>query len=71
MQALADQAARVVGGRAVYSDALLDEVAGLVEWPVALAGSFDPHYLRLPEEVLIATLQGHQRYFPLRNPAGT
>lgn len=71
VQALADQAARVVGGRAVYSDALLDEVAGLVEWPVALAGSFDPHYLRLPEEVLIATLQGHQRYFPLRNPAGT
>ena len=54
----------------MYSDDLLDEVAGLVEWPVAITGSFDPEFLRLPEEVLIATLQGHQRYFPIRDAAG-
>ncbi len=67
---LADAAARNAGGQAVYSDALLDEVTGLVEWPVAITGRFDPQFLRLPEEVLIATLQGHQRYFPLRDSAG-
>jgi len=67
---LADAAAQTAGGHAVYSDALLDEVAGLVEWPVAITGGFDPEFLRLPEEVLIATLQGHQRYFPIRDAAG-
>ncbi len=67
---LADAAARAAGGHAVYSDELLDEVAGLVEWPVAITGSFDSAFLRLPEEVLIATLQGHQRYFPIRDAAG-
>lgn len=67
---LADAAATAAGGHAVYSDALLDEVTGLVEWPVAITGGFDPGFLRLPEEVLIATLQGHQRYFPVRDGAG-
>ena len=67
---LADAAALAAGGNAVYNEDLLDEVTGLVEWPVAITGSFDPEYLRLPEEVLIATLQGHQRYFPIRDAAG-
>ena len=64
---LANAAALKAGGHPVYSDALLDEVTGLVEWPVAITGSFDAGFLRLPEEVLIATLQGHQRYFPVRD----
>jgi glycyl-tRNA synthetase beta chain len=68
---LADAAARSAGGQAVYSDDLLDEVTALVEWPVAITGNFDPEFLRLPEEVLIATLQGHQRYFPVRNAEGS
>ncbi|MDH4022462.1 MAG: glycine--tRNA ligase subunit beta [Gammaproteobacteria bacterium] len=67
---LADAAARAAGGVAIYSDELLDEVTALVEWPVAITGSFDPEFLRLPEEVVIATLQGHQRYFPVRDPGG-
>ncbi|MEO7386200.1 MAG: glycine--tRNA ligase subunit beta [Gammaproteobacteria bacterium] len=70
VQQLADTAALAAGGRAVYSEELLDEVTGLVEWPVAITGSFDAKFLRLPEEVLIATLQGHQRYFPIRDSAG-
>jgi len=70
LRQLADAAARSAGGHAVYSDELLDEVAGLVEWPVAITGGFAPEFLRLPEEVLIATLQGHQRYFPIRDAAG-
>lgn len=63
-------AAREAGGEAVADDALLDEVTGLVEWPVAVTGRFDKPYLELPEEVLVATLQGHQRYFPVRAASG-
>ena len=67
---LADGAARAVGGQAIYGADLLDEVTGLVEWPVAITGHFSPEFLRLPEEVLVATLQGHQRYFPIRDAGG-
>jgi glycyl-tRNA synthetase beta chain len=63
---LATAAGRELGGEAVIETAVLDEVTALVEWPVAVAGRFDAAYLRLPEEVLVATLQGHQRYFPVR-----
>jgi len=44
---------------------LLDEVTGLVEWPVALIGHFDASFLKLPPEVLISSMQDHQRYFPV------
>jgi len=53
------------GGRAVMSEALLDEVTALVEWPVPLAGHFEPRFLELPRELLISVLQDHQRYFPV------
>ena len=46
-------------------EALLHEVAGLVEWPHALCGQFDKAFLQLPKEVLIASMQDHQRYFPV------
>lgn len=52
-------------GQALIDDALLDEVTALVEWPVAITGNFDSGFLTLPREALIATLQGHQRYFPV------
>lgn len=64
------QLAGSVGGTAVIEDALLDEVTALVEWPVPLLGRFDERFLRLPPEVLIATMQDHQRYFPVRDPNG-
>lgn len=57
-----------LGGTAVIEPALLDEVTSLVEWPVPLAGHFDARFLSLPPEVLIATMQEHQRYFPVRGP---
>src|SRR5512139_144639 len=63
-------AAAQLGGNAVIDDALLDEVTGLVEWPVPLAGRFDAKFLELPAEVPIATMQDHQRYFPVRDAAG-
>ena len=54
-----------LGGRAVIDEALLSEVASLVEWPVALAGGFDARFLEVPAEALIATMKGNQRYFHL------
>ncbi|MEM8984147.1 MAG: glycine--tRNA ligase subunit beta [Pseudomonadota bacterium] len=53
------------GGNAVMDEALLDEVSALVEWPVAVVGTFPDAYLRLPREVLESTLKKHQRYFPV------
>ena len=49
---------------------MLDEVTALTEWPVPLAGAFEPRFLELPPEVLVATLQDHQRYFPVRGRDG-
>ena len=63
-------AASHVGGNAVISEGLLDEVTALVEWPVPLAGRFDERFLELPAEVPIATMQDHQRYFPVRDARG-
>jgi glycyl-tRNA synthetase beta chain len=63
-------AAGQVGGSALIEDALLDEVAALVEWPVPIAGQFEQRFLSLPREVVIATVQDHQRYFPVQDAAG-
>ncbi|MBX3708339.1 MAG: glycine--tRNA ligase subunit beta [Gammaproteobacteria bacterium] len=50
---------------ALVDNELLDEVTGLVEWPNALIGNFDKEFLVLPPEVLISSMQDHQRYFPI------
>jgi glycyl-tRNA synthetase beta chain len=63
-------AAAQVGGSALIDDTLLDEVTALVEWPVPLAGQFEQRFLKLPREVVIATVQDHQRYFAVQDPAG-
>lgn len=62
--------ARQVGGELVADAALIDEITALVEWPVPLVAAFESRYLSLPAEVLVATLQGHQRYLPLRGADG-
>jgi glycyl-tRNA synthetase len=54
-----------VGGAIPDADDLLSEVANLVEQPTALAGAFDPAFLTLPREVLVAVMRKHQRYFPV------
>jgi glycyl-tRNA synthetase beta chain len=56
-------AAAASGGTALIEEALLDEVTALVEWPVPIAGQFEQRFLSLPREVVIATVQDHQRYF--------
>lgn len=52
-----------VGGKAVINEDLLDEVAGLNEWPVPLMGRFDKRFLQVPAEALISSMEEHQKYF--------
>ena len=51
----------------VEDDDLLDEVAGLVEWPVVLMGAFDKEFLSIPPEVIRATIRNNQKCFVLRD----
>lgn len=46
---------------------LLDEVSGLVEWPVVLMGDFDPDFLTLPGEIIRSTIRNNQKCFVVRN----
>ncbi|MCR8921994.1 glycine--tRNA ligase subunit beta [Dasania sp. GY-MA-18] len=59
-----------VGGNAVIVDDLLDEVTGLVEWPVALTGSFEQEFLAVPAEALISSMAEHQKYFHVVDDEG-
>ncbi|MEM7225287.1 MAG: glycine--tRNA ligase subunit beta [Pseudomonadota bacterium] len=70
---IATQAAELAAaqGLALKEDsALLDEVAGLVEWPVVLAGRIDETFMDLPPEVLTTSMRSHQKYFSTLNPEG-
>ncbi|SNY48923.1 glycyl-tRNA synthetase beta chain [Arsukibacterium tuosuense] len=55
---------------AQMDDALLEEVASLVEWPVVLVGSFEQSFLQVPAEPLISTMKDNQKYFPLLDKQG-
>ena len=50
----------------IEDEGLLEEVAGLVEWPVVLMGEFEPAFLDLPPEVIRATIRANQKCFVLR-----
>ncbi|MEK0313021.1 glycine--tRNA ligase subunit beta [Cohnella sp. 56] len=58
------------GWEIAIKDDLLEEVLFLVETPTALAGSFDPAFLDIPQEVLITSMREHQRYFPVLDAQG-
>ncbi len=58
------------GGRLVPNEALVEEVANLVEHPWAALGSFDPANLELPREVLLSSMTKHQRYFAFEDASG-
>ena len=53
----------------VEDEGLLDEVAGLAEWPTPVMGEMDPAFLDLPPEVIRTSMRVHQRYFAVRDPA--
>ncbi|MFO7817397.1 MAG: glycine--tRNA ligase subunit beta [Thermodesulfobacteriota bacterium] len=65
-----DQAALSVGGRVVWKELLLDEVANLVEHPCPVLGEFLPGYLELPDEVLLTSMEKHQKSFGVENESG-
>jgi len=66
----AEQAVKRIHGKVHMSPALLEQVANLVEHPVAILGNFDPAYLDLPKEVLVTCLEHHQKYFPVEEASG-
>ncbi len=62
--------AAALGATAVIDPDLLDEVTGLVEWPVALTGSFEERFLDVPAEALVSSMKEHQKYFHLVDGEG-
>lgn len=64
------QAAERLGGRPDLDDDLLDEVTALNEWPVPITGTFEERFLSVPPEALVATMKGHQKYFPVFDTSG-
>jgi glycyl-tRNA synthetase beta chain len=64
----ASQLAFAQGFELVEDQVLLDEVAGLVEWPVVLMGSFDKEFLSIPGEVIRATIRNNQKCFVVSDP---
>jgi glycyl-tRNA synthetase beta chain len=70
IRAQVEAAAGKAGGQAVIDPALLDEVTSLVEWPVALLGRFEERFLQVPQEALISTMKGNQKYFHVVDGAG-
>ncbi|MFA6268015.1 MAG: glycine--tRNA ligase subunit beta [Pseudolabrys sp.] len=59
------------GHELVEDEGLIAEVAGLVEWPVPLLGSFDKDFLSIPGEVIRSTIRANQKCFVLRDPQTT
>lgn len=57
-------------GNIWMDDSLLEEVTGLVEWPVALLGEFSPNFLELPPEAVTTTLKHHQKCFSVVDNVG-
>ncbi|OBA00526.1 glycine--tRNA ligase subunit beta [Halomonas sp. G11] len=62
--------AEVQEAQAVIDEDLLVEVSGLVEWPVALTGSFDERFLEVPAECLVSSMKANQKYFHLLDDQG-
>ena len=66
-----EQQAAKLKGTARITESLLDEVTALVEWPVAIHGRMEERFMALPPEVVIATIEHNQRYFPVFGKDGT
>jgi glycyl-tRNA synthetase beta chain len=65
-----DHAARATGGAPRLSDALLDEIANLTEWPVAIACTFERDFLAVPQEALVTTMETNQKFVPVLSADG-
>jgi glycyl-tRNA synthetase beta chain len=67
---LVTAAAQRLDAQPVMPEELLDEVTGLVEWPVVYASEFEREFLAVPQECLILTMQQNQKYFALQDASG-
>ncbi|TAL40194.1 MAG: glycine--tRNA ligase subunit beta [Alphaproteobacteria bacterium] len=70
---ISDQAQKLAnkeGLKIREDEGLIEEIVGLVEWPVPLVGTFEKEYLDVPQEVLISTMRGNQKYIALLDDAG-
>lgn len=65
-----DAQAKSAGGSVVWKDSLLEEVTGLVEFPKPVLGNFDPAFLELPREVLLTSMESHQKSFGVEDGEG-
>ncbi|WP_198263102.1 glycine--tRNA ligase subunit beta [sulfur-oxidizing endosymbiont of Gigantopelta aegis] len=65
-----NDSAATAGGTAVIDQDLLDEVTSMVEWPKAIMGEFEAHFLDVPAEALISAMKKHQKYFHLLDKDG-
>ncbi len=70
MRTALDAAAKTVSASWIPDEFLIEENASLVEEPFVVVGSFEPHFLELPERVILEVAKGHQRYFGLRAESG-
>ena len=70
VQTALNQHAGRLNATVAADEALLDEVSALVEWPVVLEAGFEAHFLEVPQECLILTMQQNQKYFPLLDANG-
>lgn len=71
METIAEEAKQLAfaqGFELIEDKGLLEEVAGLVEFPVVLMGTIDDEFMAVPPEVLITSMKEHQKYFSLRDP---
>lgn len=70
IRTLGDAAAAAEGGVVVWKDDLLEEVVNLVEHPIPVLGGFDKAYLELPREVLLTSMESHQKSFGVQDKDG-
>jgi len=70
VRAQVSAAAQTLGGNPRLPDDLIDEVSNLTEWPCAIACSIPTEFMRLPEAVIVTTIETHQRFFPVLDDGG-
>ncbi len=70
IRAEVERVGSALGGRARMRDELLAEVRNLVEWPIAIACTFDRAFLEVPQEALITTMESNQKFFPVFDAEG-
>ena len=70
VRTLGEAAAGEAGGSVVWEDSLMEEVIGLVEHPLPLLGDFDPKFLELPRQVLLTSMESHQKSFGVQDAKG-